>query len=79
MEQYKDVTVADMNVEGMPWYGKKPEGGTPSGDSSVPKEPLSLRETWKLIGSSLLMVLLIGAVFFFFFFLLILFMTKVWL
>lgn len=24
LEEYKDVTVADMNVEGMPWY-KNPE------------------------------------------------------
>lgn len=81
LERYKDITVADMNVEGMPWYGKKPEEerGTSSGDASGQKEPIGLRETFKLIGSSLIMVLLIGGVFFLFFFLLLLFMTRVWL
>ena len=23
LEEYKDITVADMNVEGMPWYRTK--------------------------------------------------------
>ena len=68
LEEYKDITVANMNVEGMPWYTKKPEDIESSGASSGRKEILTPKETGKLIANALVAALLIGGVFFYFVF-----------
>ncbi len=78
LEQYKDITVANMNVEGMPWYTKKPEDIESSGASSEQKEILSPKETRRLIANALVAALLIGGVFLFAIFLFLLFCVYIW-
>lgn len=78
LEEYKDITVANMNVEGMPWYTKGPEDVESSGASSEQKEILTPRETGKLIANALVAALLIGGVFLFAMFLFLLFCVYIW-
>ena len=87
LKQYEDITVANMNVEGMPWYIKKPEDHISSGTSSVyteyfesseNKETLTPKETWQLIANAVFAALLIGGVFLFAIFLFLLFCVYVW-
>lgn len=79
LEQYKDIQVADMNVEGMPWYKKKEEGTSSPENPLLQQEPLPLKATWKLIGTSMFAALFIGGIFLLAFFLFLLFCTNVWL
>ena len=71
-------TIADMNVEGMPWYNparktisqhEKKEAGT----------PLGIKETISMTKGVLLAALIVTSVFIVSFFLFILFCTNVWL
>ncbi len=92
LKQYEDITVANMNIDGMPWYVKKPEDLRPSGDSSANsgqvsdsgasqfanEEILSPKETRRLIVNSVLAALFIGGVFLFAIFLFLLFCIYVW-
>ncbi len=67
--------IADMNVEGMPWYVDKSRSFSSNGEN---KPPLSRMETFKLILQSMLAALLIGGVIIFAMFLFILFCTNIW-
>lgn len=92
LEQYRDVRVANMNVEGMPWYDKNQPGKpssalTESPDEAVTgrkettledSEPLSKKETGRLILTSMLAAMLVAGIFLGAFFLLLLFCIKVW-
>ncbi len=70
-----DKVIANMNIEGMPWYTsskpvyKKSEGSI---------EPLGKKETRNLIFSSMAAALFFGLIFIFVFFLIILFFTIIW-
>lgn len=92
LKQYEDITVANMNIEGMPWYVKKPEDLRPSGATSANsgkgsdagasrlanEEMLTPKETRRLIVNSVLAALFIGGVFLFAIFLFLLFCIYVW-
>lgn len=79
LEQYKDITVANMNVEGMPWYDKrKPEDVMSSGISDAPEEKLTPKETRLLIFHAVAASLLVGGIFLFAIFLFLLFCVYVW-
>lgn len=52
-------TIADMNVEGMPWYVKR-SSPTPGSDEKI---ELSREETFSLMGGVLKAALLVGLVF----------------
>jgi hypothetical protein len=92
LKQYEDITVANMNIEGMPWYVKKPEDLRSSGASAAnsgkaadsglsqvtDKEILTPKETRQLIINSVLAALFIGGVFLFAIFLFLLFCVYVW-
>lgn len=80
LEQYKDITVASMNVEGMPWYDKrKPEDTVSSGVSGAPEEKLTPKETRWLIFHAVAASLFVGGIFLFAIFLFLLFCVHVWL
>lgn len=67
-------TIANMNVEGMPWYSP----GRTGGDRGKPEE-LSPAEKRAMTGGVLAAALLITLIFVVVFFLFIVFCTKVWL
>lgn len=71
-------TIADMNVEGMPWYNPS-RGKKQKNEDLLWLNDLSKGETWAIVWgvlkAALLVVLIFGAVFG----LLILFMYYVWL
>lgn len=70
-------TIADMNVEGMPWYtpGKKEEG-----QKDTPKEyDLTRKEMFAMMRGILGAAMLIAAIFLLVFFLFILFCSHVWM
>ena len=60
-------TIADMNVDGMPWYvrrkykGDEPSGGDPKGEP-LTKEQLRAYK-WAAIKAGLLVILVFGLVF----------------
>lgn len=66
-------TVANMNVEGMPWYVER----RPTSD--VQPEKLTARQTWSMIGGVLSAALLVAAAFGLVYFLFICFCDFVWL
>ena len=70
-------TIADMNVEGMPWYHRS-QTDLPGGSSS-PREPMTREEqriyTWAAVRAGLLIVLVFALVFFLF----LLFCDFIWL
>lgn len=66
-------TIADMNVDGMPWY--EPNRRDPE---STEKIELSREEQRWMIGGALKAALLVGAVFGIVYFLFLLFCTKIW-
>lgn len=77
-ERFEDLDdgrpIANMNVEGMPWYvEEKPEYHS---SGSVP--PLDKRQTRQFIANALVAALAIAAVFLACFALFLLFCTKVW-
>ena len=60
--EYKDDdgrVVAKMNIDGMPWYTGAPK----TEESKQPLEPLSKRETFKLILNSMLSALMVALIF----------------
>ena len=67
--------VANMNVDGMPWYmrGLQKKAAQNSDFSDLSKE-----ETWEIIKGTVKAALLIGSVFFVVFLLFILFCIFVW-
>lgn len=74
-------TIADMNVEGMPWNSKRKTRAprTPQLPKTGPAEPpLTRKETWGLVINALGAALLIGLVFVVVVFLFILFCIYVW-
>lgn len=86
LEQYKEITVADMNVEGMPWFIKPSEDIPYSGvsvngkkDMVDYKEMLTPKETRVLMIRSVLVALLWAMVFIFAILLFLLFCVYVWL
>ncbi|MBQ6366066.1 MAG: hypothetical protein IJI61_06615 [Oscillospiraceae bacterium] len=64
-------TIADMNVDGMPWY-------EPKRQDNAEKIELTSSEQRALIGSALKAALLVAAIFGLVYFLFILFCTHVW-
>lgn len=66
--------IANMNIEGMPWYVEK----KPEYRSTSPKPVMDRRETRGFIANALLATLAIAAVFLGAATLFILFCTKVW-
>lgn len=68
--------VADMNIEGLPWYQKELEEEESRRRQNVPE--LNTRETRKLIYSSLLAALLVGGAFIGALALFLLFCINVW-
>lgn len=68
--------IADMNIEGMPWYTP----GKPLYEKSKEElPPLSKKETFSLTLNALAAALLIALIFLGLFALFILFCTRVWL
>ncbi len=65
--------IANMNVEGMPWYAREEDA---DGQESPP--PLGRRETRRFIANALLATLAVAGVFLLAAALFILFCTKVW-
>lgn len=87
-DKFDDTTrIADMNVEGMPWYVPKDQARLPTGagqerngnQDRMPPQPLSRRETWNMVFIALGAALLIALVFIVGAFLFILFALHVWL
>lgn len=90
LKQYEDITVASMNVEGMPWYIKEPEDRGSSGTSSANasdhnsssgsgnKETLTPKETRHFIANAVIAALLVGGIFLFAIFLFLLFCVYIW-
>jgi ABC-type multidrug transport system permease subunit len=70
-----DRVIANMNIEGMPWYTSSKPVYKKSEDSM---EPLGKKETRNLIFSSMAAALFFGLIFIFVFFLIILFFTIIW-
>ncbi len=64
-------TIADMNVDGMPWY-------EPKRQDNAEKIELTPSEQRALIGNALKAALLVAAIFGLVYFLFILFCTHVW-
>lgn len=77
-------TIANMNVDGMPWYdpaSDKKESGAPVAENSKPgepAEPLTFKETMAVVKGVTLASLLVGGVFVIVFTLFILFCRFVW-
>lgn len=69
-------TVANMNVEGMPWYN--PSKDIPSGKSVQDFSDWMPKEKRAILGGILAAALLVGGIFIGGAFLLILFCTQVW-
>ena len=68
-------TIADMNVEGMPWYQPKTGENAPSGGEPYQMTKKEGRAyTFAAIKAGLAVALIFGLVYFFF----ILFLTKIW-
>jgi len=58
--------IAKMNVEGMPWYRPGPKDeqkGGPDGEPEASREPLSRRDTIKIMLASMKWALLFSLVF----------------
>lgn len=70
-----DRVIANMNIEGMPWYTSSKPVYKKSEDTI---EPLGKKETKNLIFSSMAAALFFGLIFIFVFFLIILFFTIIW-
>ena len=73
-------TIANMNVEGMPWYSPKTGAASSDADESAGEkpEPLDLKQTLAMTKGVLLASLLIAGVFVIIFLLFILFCVFVW-
>lgn len=92
LKQYENITVADMNVEGMPWYNRqrmthpegklsgqgKPEDGISSGMPDIQEEKLTPGEVRWLIANTVVAALAVGGVFLLAIFLFLLFCVHVW-
>ena len=68
--------IADMNVDGMPWYVRKPSSS--SGSQSDEPADLTREERFSLYGGILKAVLLVSAAFVGVYFLVIFLLTKIW-
>ncbi|MBQ3356870.1 MAG: hypothetical protein IJG45_07165 [Oscillospiraceae bacterium] len=68
--------IANMNVDGMPWYMPKSSSSADS-DHSEPVE-LTREEKWSLYGGILKAVLLVSAAFIGVYFLVVFLLTRIW-
>ncbi len=68
--------IADMNVEGMPWYVRK--SSTSSDSKDIEPVELTREERLSLYGGVLKAVLLVAAAFIGVYFLVVLLLTKIW-
>ena len=63
-------TIVDMNVEGMPWYMKRPDERPEGLENQGARTPMTKEETradtWAAIKAGLLVALIFGLVFFLF-------------
>lgn len=72
-----NLVVANMNIEGMPWYSSsKPIYEETEGDMPLPE--LSKKELRRITLSATLAGLLVGSVFLIIFFLFIMFCVHIW-
>lgn len=78
-------SIANMNVEGMPWYARRPKEKKNDRETSKRDEPVAIdppltkKETRNLMVSSVIAALVIGLIFLTAIFLFILFSLHVWL
>lgn len=79
LEQYKDMVVADMNVEGMPWFVKKQAHSPDTRSESQQGPPLTVKETRRIMGGAMAAAMLVGFAIIGLFFLFLLFCVYVWL
>lgn len=71
----EDRVIADMNIEGMPWYVRsKPLYK----DGIEPNQQLSKKELWQLTTNALLASLLVAMIFLVICFLFIMFCIHIW-
>jgi hypothetical protein len=71
----EDRVIADMNIEGMPWY----VSSKPLYQESVePNQPLTKKELWRLTLNALVASLLVAMIFLTAFFLFIMFCIHIW-
>ena len=70
-------TIANMNVEGMPWYTPSQSVSTDNEETDKP-EPLNFKQTLAMTKGVLLASLAVGGVFVIIFLLFILFCVYVW-
>jgi hypothetical protein len=75
VDSEEDRVIADMNIEGMPWYVK---GKPLYKESSEPVPTLSKKELRRLALSAMTASLLIASVFLVVFFLFIMFCINIW-
>lgn len=73
-----NVVIADMNVEGMPWY-RPDKSNEEVRDEKLPLPELDKKTLIKITLSATLAGLLIGLVFIFIFYLFVMFCVNVWL
>ena len=79
-DDFDDSTpIANMNVDGMPWYVPSASSRPQANKGQRPVQPLSRRETWSMIITAVSAALLIAFVFLLGAFLFILFALHVWL
>ena len=79
-DDFDDSTpIANMNVDGMPWYVPSASSWPQANKGQRPVQPLSRRETWSMIITAVSAALLIAFVFLLGAFLFILFALHVWL
>ena len=68
--------IANMNVDGMPWYVRKPSDST--GSQSDEPVDLTREERFSLYGGVLKAVLLVAAAFIGVYFLVVFLLTRIW-
>lgn len=79
-DDFDDSTpIANMNVDGMPWYVPSASSRPQASKGQRLVQPLSRRETWSMIITAVSAALLIAFVFLLGAFLFILFALHVWL
>ena len=71
--------IANMNVDGMPWYVRKPSDSSgSSGSQSDEPVDLTREERFSLYGGVLKAVLLVAAAFIGVYFLVVFLLTRIW-
>lgn len=70
--------IADMNVDGMPWYVRKSSSSSSSDSQSDEPVELTREERRSLYGGVLKAVLLVAAAFIGVYFLVVFLLTRIW-